>query len=86
MVLDIRCDCGQSLGATGEHTRRLHARKLPMIVDHTIEEPLLCAVCGCVWHEEQAPEEKCPEATCPCHNRYWDQTDELVKRYLWGDR
>lgn len=60
--------------------------KPTMIVDHTIEEPLLCAVCGCLWHEEQAPEEHCPEATCPCHHRYWEQTDELVKRWLWGDR
>lgn len=50
------------------------------------EEPLLCAVCGCKWIEGQKPEEECPEATCPCHNRYWDSTDELVKRYLWGDK
>jgi len=58
----------------------------PQMLVTSPEEPLLCAVCGCKWVEGKAPEEECPEATCPCHNRYWDSTDELVKRYLWGDR
>lgn len=62
------------------------AHKPQMIVDHTIEEPLMCAVCGCKWLEEQAPEENCPEATCPCHHKYWLQTDGLIRRWLDGDR
>lgn len=28
-TLDQRCDCGQSLGATGDHTKRLHTYGRP---------------------------------------------------------
>jgi len=58
----------------------------PQMLVTAPEEPVLCAVCGCRWIEFASPEDECVEATCPCHNRYWDATDELVKRYLWGDK
>jgi len=58
----------------------------PQMLVASPEEPVLCAVCGCRWIEYASPEDDCGEATCPCHNKYWDATDELVKRYLWGDR
>lgn len=59
------------------------------LIRHPSETPLLCAVCGCKWEAQKAPDEVCPDFYCPCHQSFWlwiQSLDENEKRAMWGDR
>ena len=57
-----------------------------------------CPSCTCGWHKEldafdvPPPESECRNAQCDCHRTFWQSvdteshTDELMKRYAYGDR
>jgi len=56
----------------------------------TVKEPeelLQCAVCGCKWEAEKAPERGCSDELCPCHFLYFQLTEnESAMRAMHGDR